>query len=145
MLMRRFPYWLKSIDFLNMKGKVKLLGRVWLFVTPWTVARQAPLSMGILQARILDWVAISFSRRSSWSRDQTWVCLHLYPLSHQGSPSKVFWLGVLMRRFPYWLKSTDFLNISHMFSLCASYKQKLFGMEEGMSCFTATLISELIP
>ena len=31
-------------------------------VTPWTVACQAPLSMGILQARILKWVAISFSR-----------------------------------------------------------------------------------
>ena len=26
---------------------------------------------GILQARILEWVAISFSRGSSWSRDQT--------------------------------------------------------------------------
>ena len=33
-----------------------------LFVTPWTIAHQAPLSMGILQARILEWVAISFSR-----------------------------------------------------------------------------------
>ena len=29
-----------------------------LFVTPWTVALQAPLSMGILQARILEWVAM---------------------------------------------------------------------------------------
>jgi len=28
---------------------------------------------GILQARILEWVAISFSRGSSWSRDQTQV------------------------------------------------------------------------
>ena len=28
---------------------------------------------GILQARILEWVAISFSRGSSWPRDQTWV------------------------------------------------------------------------
>ena len=28
----------------------------YLFVTPWTVARQTPLSMGILQARILEWV-----------------------------------------------------------------------------------------
>ena len=27
----------------------------------------------ILQARILEWVAISFSRGSSWSRDQTWI------------------------------------------------------------------------
>ena len=30
---------------------------------------------GILQARILEWVAISFSRRSSWPRDQTHVSL----------------------------------------------------------------------
>ena len=28
---------------------------------------------GIFQARILEWVAISFSRRSSWPRHQTWV------------------------------------------------------------------------
>ena len=28
---------------------------------------------GILQARILEWVAIPFSRESSWSRDWTWV------------------------------------------------------------------------
>ena len=30
------------------RQKVKLLSRVRLFVTPWTVADQAPLSMGIL-------------------------------------------------------------------------------------------------
>ena len=28
---------------------------------------------GILQARVLEWVAISFSRGSSWPRDGTWV------------------------------------------------------------------------
>ena len=28
---------------------------------------------GILQARILEWVAISFSSRSAWPRDWTWV------------------------------------------------------------------------
>ena len=28
---------------------------------------------GILQARVPEWVAISFSRGSSWPRDQTWV------------------------------------------------------------------------
>ena len=32
--------------------------RVLLFVTPWTVALQAPLSM-VFQARIVEWVAIS--------------------------------------------------------------------------------------
>ena len=31
---------------LKMKVKVKLLSRVWLFVTSWTVAHQAPPSMG---------------------------------------------------------------------------------------------------
>ena len=38
------------------------LCRVQLFVIPWMVANQAPLSMGILQARILEWVAMPFSR-----------------------------------------------------------------------------------
>ena len=44
-----------------------------LFATPWTVARQAPLSMGILQARILEWVAMPFSRGCSQPRDRTQV------------------------------------------------------------------------
>ena len=41
----------------------KLLSRIQLVETPWTVAYQAPLSLGFLQARILEWVAIPFSRR----------------------------------------------------------------------------------
>ena len=40
---------------------------------PQTVAHQALLSMGILQARILEWVAMAFSRRSSQPKDQTQV------------------------------------------------------------------------
>ena len=39
--------------------------------TPWTVAHQAPLSMRILQARILECVAMPFSRGFSQQRDQT--------------------------------------------------------------------------
>ena len=42
--------------------KVKSLSHVRLSVTPWTVACQAPLSMGFFQARVLEWVAIFFSR-----------------------------------------------------------------------------------
>ena len=38
---------------------------VLLFVTPWTVADQAPLSMGLIQARILEWIAMPSSRGSS--------------------------------------------------------------------------------
>ena len=40
----------------------KLLSSVWLFATLWTVTREAPLSMGILRARILECVAIPSSR-----------------------------------------------------------------------------------
>ena len=39
--------------------------RVRLFATPWTTACQAPLSMGILLTRILEWVAVPSSRGSS--------------------------------------------------------------------------------
>jgi len=42
-------------------------------VTPWTAARQASLSMGILQTRILEWVAMSSSKGSSQSGDQSQV------------------------------------------------------------------------
>ena len=37
------------------------------------VACQAPLSMGILQTRILEWNAIPYSRGSSQPRDRTQV------------------------------------------------------------------------
>ena len=57
-----------------------------LFVTLWTVAHQAPLSMGILQARILGWVDMRSSRGSSQPRDQTRVsdvsCIGRWVLYH---------------------------------------------------------------
>ena len=37
---------------------------VRLFETLWTVVHQAPLSIGILQAKILEWVVMPFSRDS---------------------------------------------------------------------------------
>jgi len=45
------------------------LSHVQLFTTPWTVACQAPQSMEILQARILEWVAKPSSRESSQPKD----------------------------------------------------------------------------
>ena len=44
-----------------------------LFVILWTEACQASLSMGVLQARILELVSMSFSRESSLPRDRTCV------------------------------------------------------------------------
>ena len=90
---------------------VQSLSCVWLFATPWTVAHQNPLSMGISQARILEsvsrlvmsdslWlhgscvhgisqarilesVTFSFSRGSSWLRDRTHVsCIDRQILYH---------------------------------------------------------------
>ena len=44
-----------------------------LFVTPWTVVHQAPLSMGSPRQEYSKWVTMSSSRRSSQPRDQTHV------------------------------------------------------------------------
>ena len=52
---------------------VQSLNCIWLFETPWTAACQALFVHWIFQARILEWVAISSSRGSSWSRDQTCI------------------------------------------------------------------------
>ena len=51
---------------------------------------------GILQARILEWVAISFSRESSRPRDQTWI-------SH-----------IVGRHFTVWATREDYLLISNI-------------------------------
>ena len=65
------------------------LSHVQLFVTQWTVARQAPLSVGIPQARILEWVVMSSSRGFSQPRDQTQVSTlqtDSLPAEPQGKP-----------------------------------------------------------
>ena len=60
------------------------------FATIWTVAHQAPLSMGILQARIQKWVAMPSSRESSQPRDWTQVssiAADSLPSESPGKPS----------------------------------------------------------
>ena len=47
--------------------------RVWLFCDPTDCSLPGSFVHGISQARILEQVAISFSRGPSWSRDQTHV------------------------------------------------------------------------
>ena len=78
--------------------KVKSLSRVQPFATPWNVAYQAPLYVGFSKARVLEWVAISFSGDlpnpgiELWSPALQEDASHL---SHQGSlplskPPKTF-------------------------------------------------------
>ena len=55
---------------------IVLFSRVLDSATPWTAAHQAPLSIGILQARILECVSMPSSGAYSQPRDQTQVsCL----------------------------------------------------------------------
>ena len=69
---------------------VWFLSYIRLFATPWTISPPGSSVHGVLLAKILEWVAISFSRGSFWPRDRTWIYLHcrwiLYWLSYQGNP-----------------------------------------------------------
>ena len=72
----------------------RLLSRVRLFATPWTIHTVH----GILQARILEWVAYPFSSRSSRPRNWTWVfCI-----------AGRFFTNWAMREVPrYWRKNVN--------------------------------------
>ena len=72
---------------------------VQLFVTLWTAAHQAALSMGIRQVRILEWVARPSSRGSSQPRDQIRVsyvsCVSRWVLYYQHHHFlENLWMGV---------------------------------------------------
>ena len=62
-----------SILFRVVERKYYSLSRVQLFVTPMDCSPPGSFVHGILQARILEWVAIPFSRGSSQPKDQTQV------------------------------------------------------------------------
>ena len=51
----------------------QLVSRVWLFRDPQECSTLSPAVHGMFQARILEWVAISFSRASSQLGDWTWI------------------------------------------------------------------------
>ena len=69
-----------------------MLSHVSLFETSWTVACQAPLSMGFSRQEYWSRLPSSFSRRSSWTGDGTrgscvsCIGRRTRPLRHLGSP-----------------------------------------------------------
>ena len=70
---------------------VQLLGHVQLFCDPKNCSPPGSSVHGILQARILEWVAVCSSRGSSWPRDQILFCLLHWqagslPLAPPGKP-----------------------------------------------------------
>ena len=67
------------------------LSHIWLLVTPLDCSSRGFSLRGIFQVKILEWVAISFSRGSSWPRDKTCIsgvsCIGrqiIYQLYHLG-------------------------------------------------------------
>ena len=80
------------------KEKALLSCICWLFATSWPIARQAPLSMGILQARILEWVAMPSSSGSTQPKNQTQVsCIaggFFTSWATREAPQKIWWLLV---------------------------------------------------
>ena len=102
------PFWLWNILLLwHSYFVVQSLSPVCLLVTPWTEScHQAPQSMGILQARILEWVAISFSGGSSQTRDQTHVsCIGKGILYHWATREDPWWnyTSILKRTTFIWI------------------------------------------
>ena len=85
-----FPFAEESVAASNRnRAQCQSPRRVRLFVTPWTAARQAPLSVEF--SRILEWVAISALQGFFSTQGYNLGLLHcrqifINPLSHQGNP-----------------------------------------------------------
>ena len=110
------------------------LSCVQLSVTSWTVAHQAPLSIGILQARILEWVAMSSSRGSPHPGVKPWSPVLrqiLYHLSHQGSPSgvSIMWIfvGLMLSQMSIMLSLFFFFILFSIF--CFLYAEILCSID----------------
>ena len=87
-----------------------MLSHVLLFVTPWTLACQASLSMGFFQANILEEITISFPRGSSRPGDQACVSC----VSCIGRQILYYWAtGEAQFPLSHWLKmdSNEFISI----------------------------------
>ena len=92
---------------------------------------------GILQARILDWVAFPFSRGSSQPRDRTQVYLHfrwiLYQLSHKASPSHGRPVNNIWFLFLFFYPHLSFIQFS-IYQYCLPKKK----------CLTYTTVKILV-
>ena len=71
----------------------------------WTIDRQAPLSMRILQARILQWVAMLSTRGSSSPGIEPRYPTLQVDLSHPGNPRILEWVAYPFSRGTSWPKN----------------------------------------
>ena len=83
-----FPKWFSLNEHLTIiVASCCHFSRIWLSVTTWTIAHQAPLSIGFSRQEYWSGFPISYSRGSSRPRDQTHIsyisCIGRWVLSHQ--------------------------------------------------------------
>ena len=100
---RFFTSWAVLSCWSEVRGKS--LSQVRFFETPWTVY----IVYGILQARILDWATVPFSRASFPTQGWNPGLLHcrwiLYQLSHQGSTRILEWVAYPLSSRSSWLRN----------------------------------------
>ena len=85
--------------------------RVQLLVTPWTAACPAPLSMGLFQTRIMEWIAMPSSGGSSRLGDRTCVSyVHLRLLRPPASLTSTCTAGGFCVLLPMYLWSRVILS-----------------------------------
>ena len=107
---------------------VYLLCYVWLFVTLWTVAHQ------ISEARLLEWVAISFSMGSSQPRNPTCVsCIGKWILYHWATREAPSFLFIVSS--PHLGNSLVFLRLGNV-SACGGIST---GSEVWIGCRVQTV------
>ena len=124
---------------------VQLLSHIRLFAMPWTVAHQALLSTGIFQARILEWVDISFPRGSFQPKDWIPILCLLYwqenslplvppgkPRSKDGGRNKKYRTDRYTLLYFKWIINKDLLYSTWKCSRC--YVAAWMGRESGGEC-----------
>ena len=94
----------------------------WLFVTLWTIAHQTPPSMGILQARMLEWVAMPSSREFSQPMDWTQVSCIAGGFSTIWATWEAHYTFLWMRKWVSPLElSRDWSQVGMAPKLCSSF------------------------
>ena len=79
---------------------------------------------GILQARILEWVAISFSRGSSWPRDRTQVSrIAGRRFNLWATREATVLMGIYMKKALIWTDTCTCMFIATLFTIAMTQKQ----------------------
>ena len=131
------------ISSMSFRGLMLLLllscfSRVRLCAIPQTAVHQAPPVPGILQARILEWVAISFSNAWKWNvKVKSLSCVQLlatpWTAAHQAPPSMGFarqeyWSGLpvpspfIAWELPFLLNNIPYTSNCYSFQHCSESK-----------------------